>query len=82
MFWSLEPLQVVNMTPTTDLPVKIREVPYNVGKPLFVAPYPGNYSLRLWCEASDGSNVTAESGAVANSVANFEDALGHDQTPK
>ena len=65
------------MSTATSHALIIREVPYDLGE-LSFAPQPGDHSPGLWCEASDGSDGAAVMGAVANAVAFFKDALGHD----
>ena len=65
------------MCTAAELAFRIREVPYDLGE-LSLAPQPGDHSPGLRCEASDGSDGAAESGAVANAVAFFKDALGHE----
>ena len=78
MVLSLKSLQRADVCTTADLPVGIREVPHDLGE-LFLAPYPGDHSPGLRCEASDGSDGAAEGGAVANAVAFSKDALSHGQ---
>ena len=78
MVLSLKSLQCADVCTAADLSIGIREVPYDLGK-LSLAPKPGDHSPGLWCEASYGSGGAAESGAVANTVAFFKDALSHGQ---
>ena len=81
MVLSLKSLQCADVCTAADLSIGIREVPHDLGE-LSLAPYPGDHSPGLRCEAGYGSDGAAESGAVANTVAFFKDALGHDSGGK